>query len=189
AQCAIRSVLARVFRTEPDKIDARRSLTALGADSLMAIEIKNRLEALGLAISVTQLLNRNSVTTLANDLLDTLGYKASTPETSSREETIQTETAASSWLVRRTPRDDARMRLVCFPYAAGGPSVYPYWAEGLPSFVGGVSVNLPGRGTRLGDGTIETIAQVADAIIPELLPLLDRPFALFGHCMGAIVMY
>ena len=29
----------------------------------------------------------------------------------------------------------------------------------------------------------------ADAIVPQILPFLDRPFALFGHCMGAIVMY
>ena len=29
----------------------------------------------------------------------------------------------------------------------------------------------------------------AEAIVPEMLTLLDRPFALFGHCMGAIMMY
>src|SRR5690606_40404301 len=26
-------------------------------------------------------------------------------------------------------------------------------------------------------------------IIPELLPMLDRPFAFFGHCMGSIIMF
>ncbi len=26
-------------------------------------------------------------------------------------------------------------------------------------------------------------------MIPDLLPLLDKPFAFFGHCMGSILMY
>ena len=99
------------------------------------------------------------------------------------------EANASSWLVRRTPRDDARVRLFCFPYAGGGPAVYNRWPESLPGWVDVVAINLPGRGQRIDEGHLESIAAAADAIVPELLPLLDRPFALFGHCMGAIVMY
>src|SRR6185369_5051192 len=49
------------------------------------------------------------------------------------------------WLtaLRRTP--DARMRLVTFPYAGGGPSVFQSWATGLPSAIEPWSVVLPGR--------------------------------------------
>jgi surfactin synthase thioesterase subunit/acyl carrier protein len=192
AHDTVRDIVAQVFRMEVGKIDPMRSLTALGADSLMAIEIKMRLEAVGLAMSVTQLLNRKSVTTLAKMLLETLGYGGS-PDVQT--DTADTRTSAprdedtSSWLVRRAPRDHARVRLFCFPYAGGGPAVYNRWPESVPEWVDVVAINLPGRGQRIDEGHLESIAAAADAIVPQMLALLDRPFALFGHCMGAIVMY
>jgi len=187
AQTKVREVLAQVLRIEAAKVDVSRSLTALGADSLMAIEIKNRLEGLGLAMSVTQLLSRNSVATLAAALLEASGYGSSNeePDTSA----VSAESTAASWFVRREPRHSAKLRLFCFPYAGGGPSVYHQWPESLPDWIDVLAVNLPGRGLRSEEGSLESIAQVADAILPEILPLLDRPFAMFGHCMGAIVMY
>ena len=30
---------------------------------------------------------------------------------------------------------------------------------------------------------------MVEALVPALLPYLDRPFAMFGHCLGAIVMF
>jgi surfactin synthase thioesterase subunit/NAD(P)-dependent dehydrogenase (short-subunit alcohol dehydrogenase family)/acyl carrier protein len=189
ARQTIRAVLAAVFRTAVEKIDVTRSLTALGADSLMAIEIKNRLEPLGLAMSVTQLLNRNSVATLANALLDTLGVGAVAAATGGpRDEVIGAAPHGSSWFLQQ-PRPDARVRLFCFPYAGGGPAVYHHWPAAFPASIDVLAVTLPGRGMRVDEGNLESIAHAADAIVPEILPLLDRPFALFGHCMGAILMY
>jgi len=192
AHDTVRDIVAQVFRMDVAKIDRMRSLTALGADSLMAIEIKMRLEAVGLAMSVTQLLNRNSVTTLAKMLLEALGYGASTDvqiDTVEARTSPPPEADTPSWLVRRAPRDDARVRLFCFPYAGGGPAVYNRWPESVSEWVDVVAINLPGRGQRIDEGHLESIAAAADAIVPQILPFLDRPFALFGHCMGAIVMY
>lgn len=31
--------------------------------------------------------------------------------------------------------------------------------------------------------------EIVDALLPEITPLLDRPFALFGHSMGAILAF
>ncbi|MFZ5894797.1 MAG: SDR family NAD(P)-dependent oxidoreductase [Myxococcota bacterium] len=182
ALSTVTQILAHVLRTPAANIEPTRSLTALGADSLMAIEIKNRLETVGLAISVTQLLNRNSATTLAKLLLDSLGHVDG-----SSQEAVRTE--SSTWLVCNAPRPEARMRLICFPYAGGGPSVYHHWPQAFPDSIEIRTICLPGRGPRTGEANIASIAEAADAIVPELLPLLDRPFALFGHCMGAILMY
>lgn len=183
ARETVARVLAQVLRTTREKIDPSRSLTALGADSLMAIEIKNRLEVVGLAISVTQLLNRNSTSTLATMLLESLGYVQTTPS----DETVRQE--SGSWIVCNAQREGARLRLICFPYAGGGPAVYHHWSAALPSSIEVRTICLPGRGPRAGEPNIVSIAEAADKIVPELLPLLDRPFALFGHCMGAILMY
>jgi len=187
AQEKVKEALAQVLRTPVAKIDPSRSLTALGADSLMAIEIKNRLEAFGLALSVTQLLNRNSVVTLAQALLEALGFGSSVAKTTGEERKPADE--LSAWFVRRLPRNDAKLRLFCFPYAGGGPSVYHRWPEALPDWVEVLAVNLPGRGLRVDEENLSSIAEAARALVPAILPLLDRPFALFGHCMGAILMY
>jgi surfactin synthase thioesterase subunit/acyl carrier protein len=192
AQDTVRNIVAQVFRMEVGKIDPMKSLTALGADSLMAIEIKMRLEAVGLAMSVTELLNRISVAILATMLLQTLGYGDSTEvqtETVEARTSMLAETNTSSWLARRAPRDDARMRLFCFPYAGGGPAVYSRWSESVPEWVDVVAIDLPGRGHRIDEGALDSITAAADAIVPQILAFLDRPFALFGHCMGAILMY
>jgi polyketide synthase 12/epothilone polyketide synthase D len=188
----VRSIVAQVFRMDVGTIEPTRSLTALGADSLMAIEIRMRLEAAGLAMSVTQLLNRSSVATIAKTLLETLGYGAAVEahtETAVRGTNPPEEADATGWLVRRAPRGDARVRLFCFPYAGGGPAVYHHWCDAVPDWVEVIAVSLPGRGRRIGERPLVSIAAAADAIVPQALPLLDRPFALFGHCMGAIVMY
>ncbi len=184
---AIRQVLAQVFRIDAEKIEPSRSLTALGADSLMAIEIKNRLDGLGLAMSVTQLLNRNSVSTLAERLLAALGF-AGGAEAGLRA-SVATEPNTSSWFTRWSERPDAKLRLFCFPYAGGGPTLYHPWVEALPDWIEVIAVCLPGRGARTHEQNTLGIAEMADAIVPELRGLLDRPFAFFGHCMGAILMY
>jgi NADPH:quinone reductase-like Zn-dependent oxidoreductase/NADP-dependent 3-hydroxy acid dehydrogenase YdfG/acyl carrier protein len=191
ARQTVRTVLAKVFRTDVEKIDVTRSLTALGADSLMAIEIKNRLEPFGLAMSVTQLLNRHTVTTLANTLLETLGYGAGPASVTGepRDAMIGAEAHSSSWFVHRLRRPDAKQRLFCFPYAGGGPAVYHHWPAAFPEGIEVLAVTLPGRGMRVDEGNLESLAHAADSIVSEILPLLDRPFAFFGHCMGAILMY
>ncbi|MBC8007232.1 MAG: alpha/beta fold hydrolase, partial [Prolixibacteraceae bacterium] len=190
----IRKILASVLRTEPDRIDPKRTLSALGVDSLMAIEIKMKLELLGVGISVTQLLNRSSVASLAKTVLDTLGYGGDNQEDDTVNETAGLANDSGlpmpgSWLVNYAPRPLARLRMICFPYAGGGPGVYRRWSDQFAETVEIFAINLPGRGDRVDEGYLEAIGHAADAIIPELLPLLDRPFALFGHCMGAILMY
>ncbi|MDB5862182.1 MAG: malonyl CoA-acyl carrier protein transacylase, partial [Ramlibacter sp.] len=184
----IRDVVAGVLRTDSERISTTRSLTALGVDSLMDIEIKNRLDALGLALSVAQLLNRNSVVSLSAKLLESLNY-CNTADASRDESPGVENQPAASWLVRFEPRENAKIRLFCFPYAGGGISVYKSWVVLLPDWVELVAVSLPGRGVRADEKSAENIAYFAEAIVPEMLALLDRPFALFGHCMGAIVMY
>jgi acyl transferase domain-containing protein/surfactin synthase thioesterase subunit/NADPH:quinone reductase-like Zn-dependent oxidoreductase/NAD(P)-dependent dehydrogenase (short-subunit alcohol dehydrogenase family) len=183
----VAELLAAVLRMDVERLDPNRSLTALGVDSLLGIEIKNRLDKLGLAISVTQLLSRESAGTLAARLLGALGYGGEGEPVSER---VAVETSdASPFIVREVPRESAKLRLVCFPYAGGGPAVYQRWSDALPEAIEVVSIDFRQRDVALASGLFRSIDEAADAISAALVPLLDRPFALFGHCMGAIVMY
>ncbi|GAA3760305.1 thioesterase II family protein [Salinactinospora qingdaonensis] len=98
-------------------------------------------------------------------------------------------TPPNSWLWRPLPRPEAALRLVCFPHAAGSPLVFRGWSEALPAEVELCAVRLPGRDNRLGETPYDEWRQLLDALETVLAPTLARPYALFGHSMGAMVAY
>ncbi len=62
-----------VLHLEPSRIDRTAPLQSLGMDSLMSLELRNRLEAsLGLRLSATMLFTYTSIARLGNHLLDIL---------------------------------------------------------------------------------------------------------------------
>lgn len=100
-----------------------------------------------------------------------------------------TAAAFDSWIACRKPRLQARLRLFCFPYAGGGALIFRTWADGLPAEVEVCPVQLPGRGTRLMEPLFTQLLPLIQALSQALLPLLDKPFAFFGHSLGALVSF
>lgn len=92
-----------------------------------------------------------------------------------------------AWLFRPAPRPGARARVFCFPHAGGGASAFRLWPAGLPPEVELCAVQLPGRENRLREPPFASIRAMVDALVPALSAHLDRPFALFGHSMGAVL--
>lgn len=88
---------------------------------------------------------------------------------------------------RRTARP--LLRLVCFPWAGAGASVYRRLALELPDTVDVLAVQLPGREDRCREPGLTCMALAVEHVLGELVPLLDRPLVLFGHSMGALVAY
>lgn len=95
----------------------------------------------------------------------------------------------SPWLSRFAPRPAAALRLFCFSHAGGGAAVFRPWALDLPVELEVVAVLLPGREHRLREKPLESMAALLQALLPALVPALDRPFAFFGHSMGALVAF
>lgn len=91
------------------------------------------------------------------------------------------------WLQKFVPRPEARLRLICFHHAGAGAAVYRTWGRGLPAAIEVVAVQLPGRANRLKEPAIESVGGMVDGLLPELRAQLDRPYALFGHSMGAVI--
>jgi medium-chain acyl-[acyl-carrier-protein] hydrolase len=80
-------------------------------------------------------------------------------------------------------------RLFCFPYAGGSAGAFVRWSDGLPSHVEVRPLQLPGRGNRLSETPIASFDDAINGIVTALTPLLDRPFAVFGHSMGALLAF
>jgi medium-chain acyl-[acyl-carrier-protein] hydrolase len=83
----------------------------------------------------------------------------------------------------------AALRLFCFPYAGGSATVFRHWSERLSAEVDVRPMHLPGRGRRFHDALLYRLDQLADEAARAIAPLLDRPYALFGHSMGASVAF
>ncbi|MFH8365591.1 thioesterase II family protein [Streptomyces sp. NPDC018031] len=93
------------------------------------------------------------------------------------------------WLRKFQAAPSSEMRLVCFPYAGGAASYYFPLAKSLAPAIEVHAVQYPGRHDRYREPVIDDINQLADAVFPAVQELTDRPLALFGHSMGAVVAY
>lgn len=99
-------------------------------------------------------------------------------------------TAADRWLSRYHQADAGAPTLVCFPHAGGASSYFHPVSARLSPAVGVVAVQYPGRQERRAEPPIDSIAGLADALLPVLRPVADVPaLAFFGHSMGAVVAY
>ena len=96
---------------------------------------------------------------------------------------------AELWLRRFHSTADGRVRLFCFPHAGGAASYYFPFSQTLAPEIEVVAVQYPGRQERRREPRIESIAGLADAVTAALDGQLDRPYAFFGHSMGAIVAF
>jgi medium-chain acyl-[acyl-carrier-protein] hydrolase len=82
-----------------------------------------------------------------------------------------------------------RLRLFCFPYAGGSASAFGRWPDHLPASVDVRPVQLPGRWNRLREPPLTRFDDVVRGVGDVLPAWLDRPFALFGHSMGALLAF
>ncbi|MFH9403855.1 thioesterase II family protein [Streptomyces sp. NPDC017638] len=94
----------------------------------------------------------------------------------------------TKWFLRE-PSPRARARLFVIPYSGCGASMYRQWPEFLDDGVEVCAVQLPGRENRLREQPHATYEAMADDLAEALLPYLDRPYGLFGHCGSALGAY
>jgi len=50
-------------------------------------------------------------------------------------------------------------------------------------------VQYPGRGSRIDEPAFTNCSGLVEAFMPHLIPFLNKPFAFFGHSMGAIIAF
>ena len=103
--------------------------------------------------------------------------------------TMQDQHSADAWFFYRRAMPQARLRLFCFPYGGGGAAIFRNWSELMTPDIEVCPVQLMGRESRLHDQPTTNMTQLMETMAPALLPYIDRPFAFFGHCMGALISF
>jgi pyochelin biosynthetic protein PchC len=94
-----------------------------------------------------------------------------------------------SWFQLLPARQQARLRLVCFPHAGGSAGFFRSWATHLPGSVELAAVCYPGRESRIKDPLAEYMEDLARPLADACQRLPGLPMAFFGHSMGASVAY
>jgi medium-chain acyl-[acyl-carrier-protein] hydrolase len=86
---------------------------------------------------------------------------------------------------------DKRPILFCFPYAGGSSAVFSSWKQIISPAIELYPVELAGRGRRIG----ETMYAHFEDLLSDMLAILEqqiqsgREYALFGHSLGASIVY
>ena len=94
-----------------------------------------------------------------------------------------------TWIRQFHPAQDTRVRLVCLPHAGGSASFYFPLSRALTPAVDVLAVQYPGRQDRRQEPNIGSLTELADRVFESVRHLDDRPLALFGHSMGAVLAY
>lgn len=102
---------------------------------------------------------------------------------------MPSQTKGNSWITFPRPNATALLRLFCFSYAGGGASTYHFWPYDLPDEIEVCPIQLPGREARLMEPAFFRIEPLVQVLAQQILPYLDKPFAFFGHSMGALVCF
>ena len=97
---------------------------------------------------------------------------------------------ADRWIESSLRAPMAECRLFCLAYAGGSSAIYTSWPKALPDFIEVLPLQLPGRGSRMREKPFTNLLQTTQAIHDDLLPLFkEKPFAFFGHSMGATISF
>jgi medium-chain acyl-[acyl-carrier-protein] hydrolase len=99
------------------------------------------------------------------------------------------KTARNPWLDRTRSCPSAWLRLFCLPYAGGSAAIFRNWTDSLPPFIEVCCIQLPGRGARLREQPFTSMSLLVGAIEMAISEYLDKPFAFFGHSMGAAISF
>ncbi|CCK26516.1 hypothetical protein BN159_2137 [Streptomyces davaonensis JCM 4913] len=99
-------------------------------------------------------------------------------------------TRRPSWLVAFDERPEASLDLICFPFAGASAPAFRPWLPLLPRSIALHAVQLPGRQDRMAEPAMGGHQEIVEALA-EALATRDstRPYAFFGHSMGALLSF
>jgi surfactin synthase thioesterase subunit len=98
-------------------------------------------------------------------------------------------TPGPAWVRIFHPNECDLPNLICLPYAGGSASSYFALSAHLSGAVAVMAVQYPGRQDRYVEPAVVAMDDLVDGLVEAVRPVADRPYALFGHSMGALVAY
>jgi medium-chain acyl-[acyl-carrier-protein] hydrolase len=98
-------------------------------------------------------------------------------------------TKFNSWVTCPFPQPHALSRIFCLPFAGGGATAFRGWSKLLGTTIEVCPIQLPGRESRFSEPAFTEAQALAQVLARQLQPFTDKPFAIYGHSMGALVAF
>ncbi|WP_158301254.1 thioesterase II family protein [Janthinobacterium sp. BJB426] len=98
----------------------------------------------------------------------------------------------ASWLVRGQPHATRALRLYCFGHAGASAAAFRAWQARLEPSIEVCAIELPGHGRRMAEAPQDQLLPLAGELTQALareLRATPRPYALFGHSLGALLAF
>jgi len=188
----LQEAFAPILKMEVNELNTDESLMDLGMDSIVGIEAKTKLEEeLGIFLPIELFITGLSIRELTESIIPLLAVKPLQMNSEIRDAPLPAyKMDIDSWIVHRKSKPQARVKLFCFPYGAGGgASLYRGWQAMLPDYVEVCPVQLPGKENRVKEKAFTDVRRATDVLKQVILPQLDRPYAFYGHSIGAFLAY
>lgn len=95
----------------------------------------------------------------------------------------------TKWINHASHNSEAQINLFCFPHAGGSSSYFAKWIRNFSAAINILPVEYPMREKRSGEAMPDSLIELARQMAAECREIFSAPFALFGHCTGAIIAY
>ncbi len=181
----LQELAAKVLQLNTSEaLDPHESVLELGFDSLSVVELRSKVEKqLAVTIPASLILQGPSMMELAEALVEQLTNSAPSDQTP-----VETK-KGNGWIAYHKPKPNASTRLFCFHPWGASASMYQQWSDTLPPEIEVLPIQLPGRQRRLQEKPFTDFASLIEVLADFLSPYLDKPFAFFGHSMGALIAF
>lgn len=82
-----------------------------------------------------------------------------------------------------------KINLICLPYAGGWKHSYEAWRKYMPQEISMYTVELKGRGSRIGQGFYDSFMEVVVDTLDQIISIIEKEdYVLFGHSMGGGIL-
>jgi medium-chain acyl-[acyl-carrier-protein] hydrolase len=81
------------------------------------------------------------------------------------------------------------VRVLCFPHAGGGASLFRSWRDAVPAGIQLCPIQLPGREHRIQEPPCTRLDVLVETLVDTVASAITGRFALFGHSMGALIAF
>lgn len=180
-------LLHQVTGLAAQELDGHKPLSTLGIDSLMATDLRRRIEAkFGVMVPIEYFAELSIDQFVAQVLLLLEG---SAPDSQPLQTPQDQSSNTQQWFPHLGRNPKAEIRLFCFPYAGAGASAFRDWSNLLSPDIEFCPIQLPGRGTRLQETRFNRLRPLVQTLTPLIQEQADCPFAFFGHSLGALISF
>lgn len=179
----VSSQVAEIFRNALGyTVEAQTGFLSAGGDSLSAVKVVSELRRLmGQTIPLSIM--------AGNPTIEQISASIMLPQQLPKVNEPYSLAERKRWLVRGGVVNEPHLRLFVFPPAGASASIFEGWQECFSKNIEIISLQYPGRQERLQELPITNIKELVRGVVEAITPLIDRPFAMLGSSLGALVAF